>query len=296
MHAIIIEDGGTKQVQFGPPHVLIHVWASALILPFLFIPLHTRLYQGTTTHSLAYIIIMGNSVSKKKRNQQQRGMVGPPPLYSNPSLPPHHTTTTHDNEYSTNTAHSSNSILINSPTRQQFGSADSALAHLNPEYSSNRPRDSFEEEKAGYARGTAAAPNKPPLSQAEYNAMYQQGGGQQQQQQPHPHQHKHLSASSDYWPPVASTTVEDNQLTINSMNQLTVNSMKGMPLQIDDCIRRLIEVGYSNKTPKQLCLRASEVVTICRMAMDIFMSQPVSYARKGKKEGRKGVVVAKLYY
>ncbi|KAJ8661027.1 hypothetical protein O0I10_003249 [Lichtheimia ornata] len=213
---------------------------------------------------------MGNSVSKKKRNQQQRGMVGPPPLYSNPSQPPHHTTT-NDNEYSTNTAHSSNSILINSPTRQQFGSGDSALAHLNPEYSSNRPRDSFEEEKAGYARGTA--PNKPPMSQAEYNAMYQQGGGQQQQH-PHPHQHKHLSASSDYWPPVASTAVEDNQLTINSMNQLTVNSMKGMPLQIDDCIRRLIEVGYSNKTPKQLCLRASEVVTICRMAMDIFMSQP----------------------
>ena len=219
---------------------------------------------------------MGNSVSKKKRNQQQRGMVGPPPLYNNSPLPPH---ATNDNEYSTNTAHSSNSILINSPTRQQFSSGDSALAHLNPEYSNTRPRDSFEEEKAGYGRGT----NK----QAEYQAMYQQGG---QQQHPHPHPHKHLSASSDYWPPVTSSAVEDNQLTINSMNQLTVNSMKGMPLQIDDCIRRLIEVGYSNKTPKQLCLRASEVVTICRMAMDIFMSQPVSLYAQERKGCRK------LYY
>lgn len=126
----------------------------------------------------------------------------------------------------------------------------------------------MEEEKAGYA---TTASNQQPVSQADYHAMHQQGGTGQHA---HPHQHKHLSASSDYWPSLAPTAVEDNQLTINSMNQLTVNSMKGMPLQIDDCIRRLIEVGYANKTPKQLCLRASEVVTICRTAMDIFMSQP----------------------
>lgn len=102
----------------------------------------------------------------------------------------------------------------------------------------------------------------------------------------HPQQHK-LLAQSDFWPPKKASgqtldvdNADNNQLTVSSMNQLTVNSVSSMNMQgvaqIDDYIQRLLDVGYASKVPKQLCLKNAEVNAICRAAMDIFLSQPVS--------------------
>ncbi|KAI8149828.1 Metallo-dependent phosphatase-like protein [Fennellomyces sp. T-0311] len=178
---------------------------------------------------------MGNNLSKKHKHGRHK----PPPVQ--PFYVP-------DNVQSTDTAQSGNSILVNSQHRssapQSTGEMD-ALARLNPEYPV--PAQDFDYYPADHQ------PNHP--------------------------QHKMLS-QSDYWPPLQSNdrappnNMDENQLTVGSLNQLTVNSMLKGPLQIDDCIRRLIEVGRSNKVPKQLCLKNSEVNAICRTAMEIFLSQP----------------------
>ena len=45
-------------------------------------------------------------------------------------------------------------------------------------------------------------------------------------------------------------------------------------LDIDDMISRLLEVGYSGKFPKSVCLKQSEITLLCLAAREVFLSQP----------------------
>ncbi|KAI9311253.1 Metallo-dependent phosphatase-like protein [Dichotomocladium elegans] len=67
-----------------------------------------------------------------------------------------------------------------------------------------------------------------------------------------------------------------NQLTISSQNQLTTTSIRsiGSNLDIDECIKRLLEVGADGKVHKSVCFRNSEIAAICRAAQEVFLSQP----------------------
>ncbi|KAF5375011.1 hypothetical protein D9758_000301 [Tetrapyrgos nigripes] len=46
------------------------------------------------------------------------------------------------------------------------------------------------------------------------------------------------------------------------------------PLDVDDMIQRLLDVGYTGKVSKSLCLKNTEITAICQAARDIFLSQP----------------------
>lgn len=231
---------------------------------------------------------MGNNISK--RNGKKGGGVGngrratksmPPPARPN-------ATATEDNEYSVNTTQSVNSILLNSQHRQSLppgarassgggGGGASALAQLNPDYpirdkqqqSGNDEEDEQQDTIQGGGGGVNGQSRDP-------------FGGKVA----HPQQHK-LLAASDFWPPQGmngapdNDTLNNNQLTVGSMNQLTVNSVASYntpavtQAEIDDYIERLINAGYT-KVSRHLCLKNSEVVAICRSAMEIFLNQPVS--------------------
>ncbi|KAI0936392.1 serine/threonine protein phosphatase Pzh1 [Taiwanofungus camphoratus] len=43
---------------------------------------------------------------------------------------------------------------------------------------------------------------------------------------------------------------------------------------IDDMIQRLLDVGYTGKVSKSLCLKNAEIVAICLAAREVFLSQP----------------------
>ncbi|KAG1057919.1 hypothetical protein G6F43_000288 [Rhizopus delemar] len=171
---------------------------------------------------------MGNNVStknlkKEKRAAKSKSMPLPPRIEI-------------ENEHSTNTAHSVNSILLTSNNYQQQQQANT-LAQLNPEY-----------------------PNKQDSLHGKVENL---------------HQHKALE-TSDFWPPMHQqddmnqlTVGSINQLTVTS-----ISSEYSSTTNIDDYINRLLEAGYSSKVSKQLCLRSSEVTAICRAAMDIFLEQP----------------------
>lgn len=45
-------------------------------------------------------------------------------------------------------------------------------------------------------------------------------------------------------------------------------------LDIDDMIQRLLDVGYTGKVSKSLCLKNNEIVAICQAAREVFLSQP----------------------
>jgi len=49
---------------------------------------------------------------------------------------------------------------------------------------------------------------------------------------------------------------------------------KARLLDVDDYIQRLLDVGYTGKVSKSLCLKNPEIVAICQASMDIFLSQP----------------------
>ncbi|KAG2186128.1 hypothetical protein INT43_002566 [Umbelopsis isabellina] len=73
-----------------------------------------------------------------------------------------------------------------------------------------------------------------------------------------------------------SSPTDQNQLTIQSQSQLTATSFRsiGKTLDIDECIQKLLDVGYSEKISKSFCLKNSEISAICRVATDILLSQP----------------------
>lgn len=45
-------------------------------------------------------------------------------------------------------------------------------------------------------------------------------------------------------------------------------------IDVDDYIQRLLDVGYTGKVSKSLCLKNPEIVAICQASRDIFLSQP----------------------
>lgn len=49
---------------------------------------------------------------------------------------------------------------------------------------------------------------------------------------------------------------------------------KTRQFDIDDIIQRLLDVGYTGKVSKSLCLKNTETVAICQTAREIFLSQP----------------------
>ncbi|KAK7468879.1 serine/threonine protein phosphatase Pzh1, variant 2 [Stygiomarasmius scandens] len=46
------------------------------------------------------------------------------------------------------------------------------------------------------------------------------------------------------------------------------------PLDVDDMIQRLLDVGYTGKVSKSLCLKNTEITAICQAAREIFLGQP----------------------
>ncbi|KZV77657.1 Metallo-dependent phosphatase [Peniophora sp. CONT] len=54
------------------------------------------------------------------------------------------------------------------------------------------------------------------------------------------------------------------------------NSLKGIPrsFDVDDMIQRLLDVGYTGKVSKSLCLKNVEIAQICAAAREVFLSQP----------------------
>lgn len=43
---------------------------------------------------------------------------------------------------------------------------------------------------------------------------------------------------------------------------------------IDDMIQRLLDVGYTGKVSKSLCLKNAEIAAVCQAAREVFLSQP----------------------
>ena len=45
-------------------------------------------------------------------------------------------------------------------------------------------------------------------------------------------------------------------------------------IDVDDMIQRLLDVGYTGKVSKSLCLKNNEILAICQTAREIFLTQP----------------------
>ncbi|KAJ3734823.1 Metallo-dependent phosphatase-like protein [Lentinula guzmanii] len=76
----------------------------------------------------------------------------------------------------------------------------------------------------------------------------------------------------------AAQTILSNGATTFSPESTTASSvqadMKSKSLDVDDMIQRLLDVGYTGKVSKSLCLKNTEITSICLAARDVFLSQP----------------------
>ncbi|KAF8350081.1 Metallo-dependent phosphatase-like protein [Amanita rubescens] len=72
-------------------------------------------------------------------------------------------------------------------------------------------------------------------------------------------------------PPLASTSSSGPQGE-SLANGAFKDKLK--QLDIDDMIQRLLDVGYTGKVNKSLCLKNTEITAICLAARDVFLGQP----------------------
>lgn len=74
------------------------------------------------------------------------------------------------------------------------------------------------------------------------------------------------------------TTILSNPGTgTSALNLSPITSTTGdklRTLDIDDMINRLLEVGYSGKISKSVCLKNNEIIALCMAARDVFLAQP----------------------
>ncbi|KAH7104788.1 phosphoprotein phosphatase PPZ [Auriculariales sp. MPI-PUGE-AT-0066] len=77
--------------------------------------------------------------------------------------------------------------------------------------------------------------------------------------------------------PQGHTTILSNP-SPGAQNSLPAGSVpgsdKGRPFDVDDMINRLLDVGYSGKTHKSVCLKNPEITALCAAAREVFLSQP----------------------
>lgn len=70
-----------------------------------------------------------------------------------------------------------------------------------------------------------------------------------------------------------SNTYDESNISNDKSN--IVNKKKNIkPLDIDATIQKLLDAGYAAKRTKNVCLKNSEIIQICNLSRDIFLSQP----------------------
>ena len=82
-----------------------------------------------------------------------------------------------------------------------------------------------------------------------------------------------LSTSSSPYPTPGSTssfTIDPAAMPNGAKNGAAALKQ----LDIDDMIQRLLDVGYTGKVSKSLCLKNAEITAICQAAREVFLSQP----------------------
>lgn len=53
-----------------------------------------------------------------------------------------------------------------------------------------------------------------------------------------------------------------------------MNGASKTRLDVDDMIQRLLDVGYTGKVSKSLCLKNNEITSICQAAREVLLGQP----------------------
>ena len=115
---------------------------------------------------------------------------------------------------------------------------------------------------------------------------------QQQQQQQQQNDQNDQSGETDQLNDNVLSN-ELTQLTVSDQNQLTATSMRsiGSNLDIDECIKRLLDVGMGGKIHKSVCFRNSEIIAICRAAQEVFLSQPVMKRGERERERKRKIIL-----
>ncbi|KAJ4486100.1 Metallo-dependent phosphatase-like protein [Lentinula aciculospora] len=77
--------------------------------------------------------------------------------------------------------------------------------------------------------------------------------------------------------PATQTILSNGTATFSPGSTTTSSAQADTKLKsfdVDDMIKRLLDVGYTGKVNKPLCLKNTEITSVCLAARDVFLSQP----------------------
>lgn len=73
-------------------------------------------------------------------------------------------------------------------------------------------------------------------------------------------------------PASAAESLPQSEATNSGANGGGKDKLK--QFDVDDMIQRLLDVGYTGKVSKALCIKNAEITALCQTARDIFLAQP----------------------
>lgn len=160
-------------------------------------------------------------------------------------------------------------------------------ANAPPPINVSSPNDTLNSPGSNYSRGPGSPPSPAPGTKGTPN---DHSGGS--------------PTSSPPMPPQQNTRSAPAPLDISATQTILSNSVQSFPgsasgtgsfqivgegsgisgngngkdrvklLDVDDMIQRLLDVGYTGKVSKSLCLKNAEIAGICQAAREVFLNQP----------------------
>ncbi|KAI0031151.1 phosphoprotein phosphatase PPZ [Vararia minispora EC-137] len=129
------------------------------------------------------------------------------------------------------------------------------------------------------ANGSARPPGNEPLSSADHTNPTSNSSSQQQPPAAVPPRPPPLDIPSTATILSNSNAVGSSGTSLNSSYPVgesvgSPNAGRPRSFDVDDMIQRLLDVGYTGKVSKSLCLKNAEITQICNAAREIFLGQP----------------------
>ncbi|KAG8902267.1 serine/threonine protein phosphatase Pzh1 [Tulasnella sp. 403] len=168
---------------------------------------------------------------------------------------------------------------LESPTADREGGANNVLKPAG-----NTNGNSPAKSKGGrFGRGRDPSPHPPPSNGSGAGVAAAPGGPTTPSSTVSQESENSEPSSSNATLPGQSPPVDtpSTQTILSNPNPASTPSVAASAgttpqrtLDIDDMISRLLDVGYTGKVSKSLCLKQSEITLLCLAAREVFLSQP----------------------
>ncbi|TRM66287.1 Metallo-dependent phosphatase-like protein [Schizophyllum amplum] len=173
--------------------------------------------------------------------------------------------------HSDNASPESDDIASEATPQGSLSRATGTPASSQPNGHSNGPANGAGDQRAAATAGSGIPADQPPSPGAPASTS-PQPSPKSPAPVDIPASANTILASSGPFSPGSTNSGSQGPESLKATAAMAANGLK--QLDVDDMISRLLDVGYTGKVSKSLCLKNAEISAICFAARDVLLAQP----------------------